>query len=242
MHTLFNISYSITHTRTHTHTYARNNAHSHTVKNCKSFKPMRCLRFELPKHIRSEQILSAKLWLYKAKTTKSDTPPSLSKSVYNVYEVNTPSKRRTRMATSVPTSRRTRQWLEIDVTDHVTSWFRSSHVTRSKRLDVTCPTCWRRRNNTPYARRSDRIRPILEVAEDTTPMIAIQISQKKRKGRPRRQVCGEEGCCKKDFILDFEELGWSDWVIRPKRVNIKQCHGKCQGLNACITRRGVCSR
>ena len=35
-------------------------------------------------------------------------------------------------------------------------------------------------------------------------------------------------CQKEDLIVDFDQIGWSEWVVYPKTYNAYQCSGKCR--------------
>ncbi|KAL3831516.1 hypothetical protein ACJMK2_023257 [Sinanodonta woodiana] len=37
------------------------------------------------------------------------------------------------------------------------------------------------------------------------------------------------GCCKMPFIVDFEAIGWSHWILAPKRYRTAFCQGNCAG-------------
>ncbi len=47
-------------------------------------------------------------------------------------------------------------------------------------------------------------------------------STKKNKVKGANRMCG-----KKDFIVDFEEIGWAKWIVYPKRFNAYKCAGRC---------------
>ena len=47
--------------------------------------------------------------------------------------------------------------------------------------------------------------------------------RKKRKYRNRRK-----GCRKKNMTVDFEQLGWGNWLLSPPRYNAFYCHGHCK--------------
>ncbi|CAH1794145.1 unnamed protein product [Owenia fusiformis] len=50
------------------------------------------------------------------------------------------------------------------------------------------------------------------------------IKKLKTKSEKRQR---RKGCQKKDFIVDFEELGWDSWIVYPKQFNAYQCSGGC---------------
>lgn len=37
-------------------------------------------------------------------------------------------------------------------------------------------------------------------------------------------------CCKEQFYVNFEELGWNDWIIAPKGYHANYCQGDCSNL------------
>ena len=51
-----------------------------------------------------------------------------------------------------------------------------------------------------------------------------------RDSRPKRATKNgnkKHLCERKDLYIDFEELGWGEWIVYPKRFNAYMCSGKC---------------
>ncbi|XP_054505027.2 inhibin beta C chain-like [Agelaius phoeniceus] len=34
-------------------------------------------------------------------------------------------------------------------------------------------------------------------------------------------------CCRRDFYVDFRDIGWNDWIIKPEGYQINYCVGQC---------------
>ena len=186
---------------------------------------MHCLTFTMPRNVRLQDIHAAKLWLYKTNTLGLRKEGVYKRSVYEVKERGSSKYRLFGKSNSPPVKRSSNTWIQVDITSKIKSWLSipGKHV---RRLDVTCPTCWRRRNQSLFRRRSDRYRPIIDTRNHNIPLIVIDIVKRKN-SRKKRNSCSNGGCCLKDFYLDFKDIGWSDWIIYPTRVNIKQCQGTC---------------
>ena len=187
---------------------------------------MNCLKFNMPTSISVNEVRSAKLWLYKKKTVRSGNAGSYKTAVYSVKENTGRKSNDEDVYDSSPVDRNSEKWIQIDITMKVLSWI-SKRSRRGHRLDVLCPTCWRKRNGDAITRRSDKFRPIIETTMDKAPLIVIDVGKKKESRRKKRSTCSRGGCCKEDFILDFKKIGWSDWIIVPYKVNIRQCQGTC---------------
>ena len=62
---------------------------------------------------------------------------------------------------------------------------------------------------------------------------ATLIRQKRSKGpkRPSNEHGGKRrrrrSCSKHEMYVDFEEIGWSGWIISPKGYNAYHCKGEC---------------
>ncbi|XP_044299145.1 inhibin beta E chain [Varanus komodoensis] len=34
-------------------------------------------------------------------------------------------------------------------------------------------------------------------------------------------------CCRKDYYIDFQDIGWNDWIFKPEGYQINYCMGEC---------------
>lgn len=34
-------------------------------------------------------------------------------------------------------------------------------------------------------------------------------------------------CCKSSIVVNFEDIGWGDWIVFPKQFTMAECYGKC---------------
>uniref|UniRef100_A0A8C3NLY0 Uncharacterized protein n=1 Tax=Geospiza parvula TaxID=87175 RepID=A0A8C3NLY0_GEOPR len=47
--------------------------------------------------------------------------------------------------------------------------------------------------------------------------------------RRRGVDCGADSrmCCRREFFVDFKEIGWEDWIIQPEGYHMNYCSGLC---------------
>lgn len=45
--------------------------------------------------------------------------------------------------------------------------------------------------------------------------------------RQRRATSGEANCRRRELYVDFESIGWSQWIIAPVGYQAYDCHGTC---------------
>lgn len=91
-------------------------------------------------------------------------------------------------------------------------------------------------------RGSQRLTVELEVPEDRrSPLLAGHrdahrpFVAARARVRPPRQVrrrgvdCSGDSrmCCRKEFFVDFREIGWEDWIIQPRGYPMNYCAGLC---------------
>ena len=61
------------------------------------------------------------------------------------------------------------------------------------------------------------------------PYITLELSKPKFQRRRRSLECdiGTTSCCRSSLIVEFKDIGWDSWIVRPKLFNAYQCKGSC---------------
>ncbi|KAL6097450.1 inhba [Pungitius sinensis] len=73
------------------------------------------------------------------------------------------------------------------------------------------------------------------------PFLMAVVRQEDASGSPRRRKRGLECdgkvrvCCKRQFYVNFKDIGWSDWIIAPPGYHANYCEGECPSHVASIT-------
>ncbi|XP_008575612.1 PREDICTED: inhibin beta E chain [Galeopterus variegatus] len=75
-------------------------------------------------------------------------------------------------------------------------------------------------------------RRLLDTAGHQQPFLELKIRAKEPgAGRARRRTptCEPETplCCRRDHYVDFQELGWRDWILQPEGYQLNYCSGQC---------------
>ncbi|NWQ97665.1 INHBC protein, partial [Burhinus bistriatus] len=106
-------------------------------------------------------------------------------------------------------------WATLDVGRAVQSLFRQG----SQRLTVELEVA------------EDWGSPLLAVYSDSHwPFVAAQARARTPHRVQRRGIdCSGDSrmCCRKEFFVDFKEIGWEDWIIQPEGYHMNYCAGLC---------------
>lgn len=75
-------------------------------------------------------------------------------------------------------------------------------------------------------------RRLLDTTGDQRPFLELKIQPNEPgAGRTRRRTptCEPETplCCRRDHYVDFQELGWRDWILQPEGYQLNYCSGQC---------------
>lgn len=86
-------------------------------------------------------------------------------------------------------------------------------------IQIACSTCSIDRDTAPVS-----IRRTLK------PFLVIHTSPLPQKNRPKRNSnCLPEmkECCRDELYINFEDIGWSDWILHPNGYHAYFCRGSC---------------
>ncbi|NXX87125.1 INHBC protein, partial [Urocolius indicus] len=93
-----------------------------------------------------------------------------------------------------------------------------------------------------FSQRMQKLTVELEVEEDHGfpllaghsdshwPFVAAQArARTRRRVRRRSGDCSGDTrtCCRREFFVDFKEIGWEDWIIQPEGYHMNYCTGLC---------------
>ncbi|KAM8838680.1 inhibin subunit beta Ab [Synchiropus picturatus] len=109
---------------------------------------------------------------------------------------------------------------------------------KSLRVRVSCPLC-AEAGATPVLLPADGKRT-KEREESHRPFLVV-VLQTSEPGSQRRSKRGLECdgkihlCCKRQFYVNFRDIGWSDWIIAPAGYHANYCEGECPSHMASIS-------
>ncbi|XP_014348699.1 inhibin beta C chain-like [Latimeria chalumnae] len=167
------------------------------------------LRFHISKdRTQSIQILQANLWLYlrSSKTNKQN-------ATWRIFLSDGRNSSRTLIGEK-QTEGTWESWHIFPLTRSVQRFF--DRGDKWLNFEVECEVCqWLSGN----------------ANESHQPFLAAR-AQLRKGGHPvhKREVSCDQNsnlCCKKDFYMDFKDIGWNDWIIKPEGYHMNYCMGLC---------------
>ncbi|XP_010163063.2 inhibin beta C chain, partial [Antrostomus carolinensis] len=106
-------------------------------------------------------------------------------------------------------------WVTLDVGQAVQNLFGQGSQRLTVELEVT----------------EDWGSPLLADHRDSHwPFVAVQVRARMPHRVQRRGInCSGDSrmCCRKEFFVDFKEIGWEDWIIQPEGYHMNYCAGLC---------------
>ncbi|ODM91442.1 Growth/differentiation factor 8, partial [Orchesella cincta] len=191
-----------------------------------------CFVFNLPKEVRSSQISSAEMWVYKFADMPTEQQPrtvhthnlSVSEMITMPHNVRS-SRRRSNIHFNMIAARddvpETAEWVKFNITDKATKWLIAE--VHEHTIKISCTTCSTDVNEFPF-----------DTTGDQQPFIVFNIAHGKRRRRNRRNInCapGVNECCRESLYISFKEIKW-DWVFYPEGFDAYYCKGSCHGDTA----------
>ncbi|XP_064624947.1 growth/differentiation factor 8-like [Lineus longissimus] len=176
-------------------------------------KPIGCFHFDLKDKLAGKHISSAKLWLYKLRD-----PGDMHNQTIEVSEVTNPNSSTKKSGRSIGTTdtHLKRGWMQFDFKSTIYRWIQ--RPTRNRGIEVLCKTC---RMDSEYS-------PV-DTEGQYRPFIVVDTENKSKRRVKRSVDCTPSStvCCREQFYVSFEQLGWKDWVIRPTGYYANYCKGSC---------------
>ena len=57
------------------------------------------------------------------------------------------------------------------------------------------------------------------------------VKSRKRRSSMQCHETRNSECCLDTFVVNFKEIGWSDWILAPESYDAKTCKGECKDLS-----------
>ncbi|XP_075055483.1 inhibin beta B chain-like [Mixophyes fleayi] len=90
--------------------------------------------------------------------------------------------------------------------------------TKSLKLELDCEGC----QDMPV---------MVNINDSHQPFLVAQakVQERSHHAAKRSLNCDQNSnlCCRKDYYVEFKEIGWNDWIIKPEGYQINYCMGLC---------------
>ncbi|XP_031839634.1 activin beta chain dawdle [Nomia melanderi] len=191
-------------------------------KNCRQssnhltgFNPAACFTFYLPNEMQFVDVTSAQLWFYKEYDENDDLNQTFVLSELDHWDLGGNFEKNTVVAifqTDIKEG-----WVKTDVSFTVKKWVEELRLNHA--IQIACSTCSMDRDTAPVS-----------VELTLKPFLVIHTSPLPQKNRPKRNSnCLPEmkECCRDELYINFEDIGWSDWILHPSGYHAYFCRGSC---------------
>ncbi|KAM8794164.1 inhibin beta E chain-like [Eudromia elegans] len=160
-------------------------------------------------------ILQAQLWLYFR--APRDLAANLTLSVFLAAGDGGLAGGRRRLLGERRLSGRGSGWWTFSLMPGLQSFFEGQH----RMLQLELESLLDGGNDTAAINASRSHQPFL-VAEATVREPEHHVAKRSLRCSPNSNLC-----CRKDYYVDFRDIGWNDWIIKPEGYQINYCVGQC---------------
>jgi len=111
----------------------------------------------------------------------------------------------------------TEGWVQTDLAFMVKKWIGRRRLSHA--IQIACTTCSMNRDIAPVS-----------VEQTLKPFLVIHTAPLPQKNRPKRNSnCLPEmkECCRDELYINFQDIGWSDWILHPSGYHAYFCRGSC---------------
>ncbi|EZA49954.1 hypothetical protein DMN91_011432 [Ooceraea biroi] len=180
------------------------------------FNPAACFTFYLPNEMQYVDVTSAQLWFYKEQDENDDElNQTFVLSELDHWDLGGSFEKNTVMAifeTDIGEG-----WVQTDLAFMVKKWIGRRRLNHA--IQIACTTCSMDRDIAPVS-----------VEQTLKPFLVIHTAPFPQKNRPKRNSnCLPEmkECCRDELYINFQDIGWSDWILHPSGYHAYFCRGSC---------------
>lgn len=108
-------------------------------------------------------------------------------------------------------------WVKTDIKFMVKKWIGRHRLKQA--IQIACTTCSTDHDIAPVS-----------VEQTLKPFLVIHTAPLPQRNRPKRNSnCLPEmkECCRDDLYINFQDIGWSDWILHPSGYHAYFCRGSC---------------
>ncbi|XP_059470712.1 inhibin beta A chain [Neocloeon triangulifer] len=166
-----------------------------------------CFSFSLPQNLADESVVdSAGLWLnrHTFQAARGD------EHLFRLWAKNSSALPQLQLIASV-WSKIKDSWMQVKL-DVVDTWVNKSQL--HQKIQIECTTCQGKG----------------QLREDQLPFLVISTRSLSAPQRVRRSInCtpGIKECCRENLRINFDEIGWGNWILQPKGYDAFFCRGSC---------------
>uniref|UniRef100_A0A1A9UIU1 TGF-beta family profile domain-containing protein n=1 Tax=Glossina austeni TaxID=7395 RepID=A0A1A9UIU1_GLOAU len=112
------------------------------------------------------------------------------------------------------------EWLKIDIEWPIKRWFGNHDL--SHLIQITCQLC-----------DIGSMEQMISTNKAYRPFIMVDTQNRRHLVRQKRSINCTDGvteCCREKLFIDFDDIGWGDWIIHPRGYDAYFCRGSCNSI------------